>query len=830
MYGTLGFVLILAAFVASLVATGGFVQATREALGARPLGLDAYRTARWAWGVMTAALVAATAILIGLIVAHRFEYAYVYQYSSRALPLHYLVSTFWAGQEGSFLIWILFTAFLGFAMLRWTPASWRAPSLAVVAGCEVFLISMVVGVKLGAFHLGSSPFDTLAARFPDAPVIQTPGFVPPDGNGLNDLLQNPWMVIHPPTLFIGFATMLAPFALAVAALWTRRYTEWVRPALPWMLMGVLILGVGITLGGYWAYVTLSFGGYWAWDPVENSSLVPWLVGVAALHAMLVQKRIAAGHKSALALTVAAFLLVVYSTFLTRSGILGDISVHSFVDLGLYGQLVVWIGAMALVGFGLLALRWRELPRPDREAPYLSREFLIFSGAVALTALAAVIIVGTSAPIFGRIFRDNPSGVPVSFYNAWSLPLTVAVLFLAGLGQLFWWHRMALDQVNRVVFRPLVLAVASTLLILFTTPFVQRTVAPPAPRAPLAEAALLGGLDAFWGQYGTGLLMLLVVLMAFFTLYGNAWVAWRVGRGNAKMMGGGLAHVGLALTVLGIVASSGFSTPLARGAGVEMPSVGGTSRDNFVLSKGETRPLGGYRVTYAGREKTAEGYDRYLVRFAHAGGRDFTLRPVVYKSPKEQWIQHPDVQSFVEKDLYAAVTPAAMFDSPRADSAAGGTLDLQRGQSTTLGNSEYRLAFEAFETAIPPGALDGVDTTTLQVAVTARLALTNLATNETRTLHPVYLVHDDGTQSYVQTRVPDWGLAVAFGGMNVSTNSATLVVQGVSVTPEDWIVVQAYEKPFIGLVWAGILLLSLGTLVAFVRRIREVSGRGTLATT
>ena len=195
----------------------------------------------------------------------------------------------------------------------------------------------------GALKIGVTPFLTVAEFFPEAPVfLADPNFVPADGNGLNDLLQNYWMVIHPPMLFVGFATMIVPFAFAVSALWMKRYTEWVRPAMPWALISVMVLGIGISMGGYWAYETLSFGGYWAWDPVENSSFVPWIVGIAGIHMMLIQRKSGIGHKAALFLNMLAYLFVIYSTFLTRSGILGDVSVHSFVDLGLYNQLLLWI--------------------------------------------------------------------------------------------------------------------------------------------------------------------------------------------------------------------------------------------------------------------------------------------------------------------------------------------------------------------------------------------------------------------------------------------------------------------------------------------------------
>src|SRR5690606_22657907 len=232
-------------------------------------------------------------------------------------------------------------------------------------------------------------------------------------------------------------------------LWKRRYTEWVKPALPWTITGVMVLGVGIMMGGYWAYETLSFGGYWAWDPVENSSLVPWLISVAAIHCMIIQRKSGRGHKAALFLNLLAFMLVIYSTFLTRSGILGDVSVHSFVDLGMMNQLLVWILAMAVVGFGLFAVRYRELPTPREEPHLLSREFMIFAGAMLLCAVAAVVTVGTSSPILGKMFREAPSTVPIDFYNRWTLPLAIGFVFLVGLGQLFWWNKMSLENANRV---------------------------------------------------------------------------------------------------------------------------------------------------------------------------------------------------------------------------------------------------------------------------------------------------------------------------------------------------------------------------------------------
>lgn len=827
MLGTAGFLLILVAFVSCLAAGVAFFLSAQETRRLAPAAMDVPPTGKalsWlrvgqaSWAITSVGLFAASAILFYLLATHQFQYAYVYQYSSLDLPKHYLFSTFWAGQEGSFLLWTMMTAFFGQTMLWWGRKSWRAPVLAITSLSLAFLVSMILGLKFGALQIGSSPFETLASRFPNAPAIQMPGFVPADGNGLNDLLQNPWMVIHPPTLFVGFSSLVIPFGFAAAALWQKRYTSWVRPALPWLLFSLMILGVGIAMGGYWAYVTLSFGGYWAWDPVENSSLVPWLIGVAGLHAMLVQRKTSGGHKAALILTLLTYLFVVYSTFLTRSGILGDISVHSFVDLGLSNQLLVWIAVVGGIGLGLFAWRYSELPKPDREPPYLSREFMIFSGAMLICALSAVIILGTSAPIFGRIFRDDPAGVAIAFYNKWSLPLACGMMLLVAIGQLFWWHKMSIVQLNKVLTAPLGLAVASTLGVLILTDFTQRT----AGGSPVQESFQAAAFDM--GVYGTSLLMLMLVLTSFFALYSNGWVMWRIGRGNWKMIGGGLSHVGLALTMLGIISSSGFSTPLATAGGVAMPATGGgTSRDNFVLERGQTRTLpSGYQVTYSGKEKTDQDRDQFVIDFAAPTGRSFTLKPVVYQNDDKQWIQHPDVAIFAEKDIYAAVTPSGMFSVP--DTLDVGTFSLGEGEFTTLGDNEFEVRFEGYDTDV----IDQLDARlipdSLEVAIGAKLQVTRMATGETRAMVPVYLLQENGRVQYLQTKARDWDLTMTFSGFDLTDEKANFAVEGVSVMPEDWIVVQAYEKPLIGILWMGIVLLSLGFCVSLYRRVLDVQPR------
>ncbi|MEL6614369.1 MAG: cytochrome c biogenesis protein CcsA, partial [Bacteroidota bacterium] len=761
-----------------------------------------------------------------------------YNQTSNAMPFHYRLSSFWAGQEGSFLLWILMSVLTGAVLARWsaqrevggrqrltaigvqTREWFGGPVMAVVALCTGFLLSMVVGLDFGAFTLGASPFLPLAEKFPDAPMfVQNPDFVPADGKGLNDLLQNPWMAIHPPTLFVGFTLTMVPFAFAVAGLVTRRYTQWVRPALPWSLVAMGVLGCGIMMGGYWAYETLSFGGWWAWDPVENSSLVPWLFGVAALHAMVVQKKTSAGHKAALILSIVAFQLVIYSTFLTRSGVLGDVSVHSFVDLGLYNQLLVWILSIGAVGFGLFAWRYRELPAPPAPPATLSRESMIFTGALLLALTGLVIILGTSAPILGKLFRDNPSAVPIAFYNAWTLPLAVGIAFLMGIGQVFWWRKMTVDDVNRVLMRPLALTVASTAVVVLFTPFVQETVQPVAASGPVtAQAGILPA--SFVQTHGTSLLLLLLLFTSFFTLWGNLLVMGRVAKGNWKLIGGSLTHVGFGLMLLGIFASSVFNDPVGEGVGTDIQG----SRDNVVVPLGETVDSGdGYRITYVGTELNDEGLPAYLLDWERADGHTFQTRNVVYKDNRDQWIQRSDVKEHLIEDLYVAVFPSAMSNqAPEASGEVPEEVTVARGDSLSLqvaGRDRYVLTFADYELGVDYDAV-GLSETDVDLAVAARLVIRDVDSGETRTLRPVYAITTDQRQQFVQNRATDWNLGVAFVGMEVEQDAIRLMVDGAEAADEDWVVVQAAEKPFISVLWIGTLVMLAGFAVSAGRRWKE----------
>jgi len=445
---SLGRLLLALAFAGGIASTIGYTKAVRH-------NEDHWlKLGRWGFRTQAAGLFAAIALMLFLIFCHRYEFEYIWKHLNDAMSPGLVLASFWGGQEGGFLLWMFWMLVLALVFLRRQPGKLEAPVMAIHAGVLTGLSSMLLGLWFGDFQFGLDPFLLLreAPQNHGLPWTLNPDYLSlipqfADGQGLNPLLQNYWMVIHPPTLFLGFASTLMPFALAVSGLWTQDHRTWMGKAIPWAFFGVAILGAGILMGGAWAYEALSFGGFWAWDPVENSSLVPWLVLVAGAHLLLINKAKPGTAVTATYLMIAlGFLLVVYSTFLTKSGILGDTSVHSFVDSGILPQLLgfllaccallctlilppgrdrVVFGALqaalavgiavanpALCTLGLLLVmalavlrgHLKNLPRTDTESPIWTREFWMFVGGMLMFASAVHISFQTSLPVFNHFLE------------------------------------------------------------------------------------------------------------------------------------------------------------------------------------------------------------------------------------------------------------------------------------------------------------------------------------------------------------------------------------------------------------------------------------------
>ena len=340
--GQLGHFFIVLSLVASLAATIAYFLATQSKTEAD--GIAWKKLARYAFILEVVSVFAIFGILFYIIHNHLFEYHYAWKHSSRSLEFKYLLACFWEGQEGSFLLWSACHSILGVILIK-RSKNWEAPVMTIVSFAQFALATMVAGLYIFGWKMGSNPFillrdsgvlDNAAALHINFDVNQPlrPDYMQSikDGNDLNPLLQNYWMVIHPPVLFMGFASTIVPFAFAMAGLWKKQYGEWTKPALPWALFSAAVLGVGIMMGGMWAYESLTFGGYWAWDPVENASLVPWMILVSGIHTLLIYRHSGHSLRATYLFFILAFGFILYSTFLTRSGILGESSVHAFTCL------------------------------------------------------------------------------------------------------------------------------------------------------------------------------------------------------------------------------------------------------------------------------------------------------------------------------------------------------------------------------------------------------------------------------------------------------------------------------------------------------------------
>jgi cytochrome c-type biogenesis protein CcmF len=563
------------------------------------------------------------------------------------------------------LLWIFFGVLLGLPLMRYARS--YEPRVMVVYNLTLLsLILLLVKQDPFRFHQGL-----------------TAAMTPMDGQGLNPLLQNPWMVIHPPVMFIGYASLGIPFAFAIAALWMKRYDEWTKVSMPWVLLSLGSLGTAIMLGGYWAYETLGWGGYWGWDPVENASLVPWLATLALTHGMLLQRGRGRFRRLNLVLATASFLLVVYATFLTRSGVLADFSVHSFVDLGITGMLVFNMGFFLLMAVGLLLYRWREIPAEVGDEPFMSRTIFFVVGILLTILIGVVVLFGTSAPLISRLW-GAPAQVGPDFYNRMGFWLAVVfALFLGGTPFLGW------SRARKGASRIFMMTLAIT--------------------AVLLAVGLAFGLR--------GVPATIYIAAALFNIVANVWATVDYGKnGRWRMAGGPVAHIGLGLLLLAFLTTGWFDR-----------------QHKVRLAEGNPTEVLGYTMTFRGVEKpTPQARDAMVVEVTSPRGQNFVLKPRMWINQKtNQLIANPDIKAFFTKDLYVAPVE---FE-PGKDAPVSGRLVLAKDQPTSF--RDWTLTFRGFDMSrqnAVPGALT--------VGVVVGLERPGL---ESVVLEPSMVSSDDGMQ-------------------------------------------------------------------------------------
>jgi cytochrome c-type biogenesis protein CcmF len=386
------------------------------------------------YGSFAALAVAALALWKGL-VTHDFNIEYVAAYTSRNLPSGYIVSALWAGQKGSLLFWALVLSLFASLAQVLTPRRYAA-LLPYVAG----VTSAVTAFFVCTMIFAANPFERLP-------------FTPADGRGLNPQLQNPGMMIHPPMLYLGYISITIPFAFAVAALLSRSLdTGWIHAIRKWTLVSWLFLSIGITLGMWWAYVELGWGGYWAWDPVENASFLPWLTMTAFLHSVMIQEKRGMLRRWNLGLIIGTFLLSIFGTFITRSGVIA--SVHSFTQSNVGYFFLGFLVVAAVLSFTLLYTRWHLLEAEVQLESMLSREAAFLFNNLLLVGIAFSVLWGTLFPILSEAVRGSKITVGPPFFNRVNVPLGLLLLALTGIGPLIAWRKASAANLQRQFLGPL----------------------------------------------------------------------------------------------------------------------------------------------------------------------------------------------------------------------------------------------------------------------------------------------------------------------------------------------------------------------------------------
>ena len=746
--------------------------------------------------------------LFYIIYNNLFEYHYAWEHSSRTLPVYYIISSFWEGQEGSFWLWGFWQAVLG-NILIWRAKSWEKPVLTVIALSQTLLASMLLGVEVFGSRIGSSPFILLRQAMEGAPIFTQPGYMTfvKDGNGLNPLLQNYWMVIHPPTLFLGFASMVVPFAYAVAGLWQKRFKEWIQPAISYALFAVMVLGTGVIMGSLWAYESLNFGGFWAWDPVENAALIPWLTLIGAVHVMIVYKNTGHAYFTATFLTLISFVLVLYASFLTRSGILGDTSVHAFTDLGMFWHLVVDAVVFAVIAAVLLITRWKEMPISKKEEETYSREFWMFVGAVFLALSCLQLVVVTSIPVWNAMFKTSiaPPSNPVTLYNVFQAGFAVVVTLLTGVTQFMKYKK---TDVNRF----------------FITSVVY-----------IISAALITGVIIYaTGVYKLHIVFILVMLGAVYSVLVNGKVLADAFKGKLKLAGSAVAHIGFGLIMIGALISAGTSKIISQNTkgddfGADFDAHN-SSRENIMLYKNEPYKMGEYTVTYVG-DSVAPPNHYFKIdykRFDAAGNliENFILKPNSQFNNKMGLVSSPDTKHYLFHDVYTHISmaplnvmQAGMPEGHEEDANDDANYNAPISHEVSAGDTiPYRDGYIILVSLNKEAHVQNIPLSANDVAVGATLKI--VSHGITYQAEPVYMIKNGNVFDFAR-KVDDAGLKLRLSKIIPEKNKVEIMVYDQPESKRPYVVMRAIEFPYINFLWSGTVIMVIGFLLSIFRRNKEL---------
>ncbi|MEO7718091.1 MAG: cytochrome c-type biogenesis CcmF C-terminal domain-containing protein [Capsulimonas sp.] len=747
------------------------------------------RAGRGLFFVVLASILAAAGTLGTMLVTHRFDSEYVFEHSARAMDPLYWFPSMWAGQEGSFLLWAFWMSIVGAALSVTSGPSERRVM-------PVFNVTLLFIVSLLAIRSPFLPLDTHGLP------------VPTEGLGLNPNLENPWMVIHPPTLFLGFATLTVPFAFAVQAMIWRDWDNWLKRALPWGLLAFSVMGLAMMMGGYWAYEMLGWGGFWAWDPVENGPFVPWMFLLGFVHAAQINRIRGGLGKTTLLMAILPYVTALYETYLTRSGELDKFSVHSFSTLGGAANSILLYGLLAAlaVGVGLLVWRARRVPSsPGKWDQPNSREFAFLMSIVLFTLCAIISGVGMSAPLITRIANlHDPSihlaSVHEDFYNKANFPVALLIAIGLGLGPHLAWRERGKANSDLLMWAyggAVVLAVGFMLL--------SRTLGTPLFGFHLAVQVLLFTTSAF-------------------ALIANAILLRQIRPAGQKRIqvwtvGGAVSHIGAAVLLIGIVCLATF-----------------VHKDpNVLLIQGKAQSVldGRYTMTYLGQTSDFTKDKNNALKF-QVVSKDkkenfvalmpFAMRAI--QGGEKKLFGHPAIVHHTAGDLYVSLKdgPDLFYKTPLFQPK------VKLGGVSRVG--DYTIKFVKFER--DPAAAAFVQQTGQMPEVFPVNGVVEVTyKGKTTTYSPQNIRYRDNPAmpDSPELKLPG-GWLLSFQGMNAGSADAanpnagsmeeagSFGLRADSGPPTEAFQLEVSTRPMINLVWIGTMLLVIGGLVSMRRRIAE----------
>ena len=806
--GQVGHFFALLALAASIVASFAYYKSTVIPLETAENG-QWRKIARTGYILNVISVLALFLILYLIIYNHYFEYKYAHQHSKRSLDVQYLLSCFWEGQEGSFMLWSFWNAMLGLFVMR-TAKQWEAPVMTFMSLAQVFLATFLMGIYFFDVRIGTSPFVLMRNEFPDAPVFQDPQYLfkyLTDGNGLNILLQNYWMVIHPPVLFLGFASVLVPFSFAAAGLWKKDHKGWIQQALPWSLFSAGILGLGIMMGAAWAYESLTFGGYWAWDPVENASMVPWLVLVAGIHTMLIFKHTGHSIKATYLFLALAYLLVLYSTFLTRTGVLGDTSVHSFTGEGnsLYWHLIIMMLTFAGIPIALYFRSRKTIPVILKEESMQSREFWMFVGSLLFFVSAVYIIVLTSLPFINSLFGTQWAiGQDVEYvYNRVMILVAFILGVLTAVTQYLKYKDTPRKYFLSKLLWPTIIALVLSALVSYT-----------------------GNIN--YDKNGLGFLVAIHISLwaGIYTVIANGGYILQVMRKNLKAAGASVSHIGFGLMLIGILISSAKKELVSvNRTGIAIPGLKDAKGrnenplENMTLIHGVPTPMGNYTVTYIG-DSTEKKNNKVFFKLNFeqtdtATGKiteSFQVTPNAFLMKGEEGTQlssNPGSKHYLTRDIFVYITSWLNPDNI-PDTATFRMNAVKQGDTLYYSNG-----FMVVERMLAANKNDNKD---LPVVDSAWLSEVKVFAKDGRefTIQPAFLVKDNQPSVKTDT-IMSQSLIIT-----LQRNTAGVMELGVKESGAimRYITLKAYKFPYINVLWLGTIVMVIGFLMSMFYRVRR----------